>query len=58
MKTIELIRELLKLPVEMLDLEVVDIGGEPIEEIHFREDFPLGDSANPNCKYDNVIQIL
>jgi len=58
MKVIELIKELLDLPIEMLDLEVVDIGGQLIEEIHYREDWPLGDAANPDCRWDNVIQIL
>lgn len=51
MKVSELIEELKKYPQDMM---VVTYGGEEINVRTFKE-YPLGDSANPNCEYQEVV---
>lgn len=49
----ELIEELKRFPQ---DLKVV-CAGELLDIIEFREDYCLGDCANPNCRYENVVYL-
>ena len=43
---------------EEKDLPIWDWGYEPIEGIEYREEVPIGDTANPNCKYISVMMIM
>ncbi len=49
----DLIKELKKYP---LDMKVFDFTGDKIE-IVYCEEIPLGDSANPNCKWVDGLKI-
>ena len=50
----DLIKELKKYP---LDMKVFDFMGDKIEKITYCEEIPLGDSANPNCKWVDGLKI-
>lgn len=50
----DLINELKKYP---LDLRIFDYMFDPIEEIRYEKEIPLGDPANPKCKYTEGVII-
>ena len=54
----ELVRMLNLIPEEYQDMKVVDSSYNVIEGYwELLEEHPLGDYANPKCRYENVIHI-
>jgi hypothetical protein len=54
----ELARVLALIPKEYQDLKIIDCSYEIIKGYwRFCPDHPMGDPANPNCKYEDVIYI-
>jgi len=52
--TVEQLIEILKtMPKDMLVIS----GVSPIEEVMIYHDYPLGDAANPNCEYADVVLV-
>lgn len=52
----ELIKLLSELPEEQKDLKILS-DFEKINRLKFVAEFPLGDYANPDCIYEDVILI-
>lgn len=50
----ELIEKLKTLPSDLVVYTFLDFPLQE-EDIVIRENFPLGDPANPGCKYDTVV---
>ena len=54
----ELSKVLLSIPEEYQDLRIVDCSYDEIEgKWELFKEHPIGDYANPNCKYEDVIYI-
>ena len=54
----ELARALALIPDEYQDLKVLDCSGYEIDgDWKFCPDHPMGDYANPKCKYEDVIYL-
>ncbi len=49
----ELINKLEEFPKDMRVMS----QGDDIEKVYISEDYPLGDPANPKCKYTDVVVI-
>ena len=54
----ELKQTLALIPDEYQDLKILDSSYSVIQgQWKFLEEWPMGDYANPNCKYEDVIYI-
>ncbi len=54
----ELARTLSLIPEEYQDLKIIDCSCETMAGCwKLCPDYPLGDAANPDCKYEDVIYI-
>ena len=51
----DLIQELQKYPQDML---IFDMGGDLFEEVKIVEEIPLGDPANPKCKFVKGLELI